>query len=45
MQHVYEMKVKIEEMRKYCRLLSPGKAATPLEKGTVKATSVVSTCT
>ena len=40
MDHVYEMKVKVEKMKKYGRLLSPGKAATPLEKGTVKATSV-----
>ena len=40
MQHVCKMKIKIEEMRRYGRLICPGKATTLLEKGTVKATSV-----
>ena len=39
MQHIYEMKVKVEMMRRYGWLLSPGKAATLLEKGRVKATT------
>ena len=40
MQHIYEMKVKVEKMRRYGWLLSPGKAATLLGKGRVKATTV-----
>ena len=40
MEHVHKMKLKIKEMRRYGQFLSPGKAATLLEKGTVKATTV-----
>ena len=40
MQHVYEMKVKVEQMRMYARLLLPRKATTLLKKSTVKATSI-----
>ena len=40
MKHVHKMKLKIKDMKECAQLLSPGKTATLLEKGTVKATSV-----
>ena len=44
MEHVSEMKLKVEQMRKHAQFLSPGKAPTLPETGTIKATSQVSTC-